>query len=124
LQIDTNKLAELLNNVSKGRYGDKRALTKANQIRESALNSFGITVGTDVFKIQFKLLLEQINLFEEHLKQIETTMIEISNRQEHFLTTITGISDMTACVTLAAIGSIGRFHRHKQFIAFLGFYSS
>src|SRR5690625_7215433 len=75
LQIDTNKLAELLNNVSKGRYGDKRALTKANQIRESALNSFGITVGTDVFKIQIKLLLEQINLFEEHLKQIETTMI-------------------------------------------------
>ena len=120
LQIDTNKLAELLNNVSKGRYGDKRALTKANQIRESALNSFGITVGTDVFKIQIKLLLEQINLFEEHLKQIETTMIELSNRQEHFLTTITGISDVTACVILGEIGSIERFERPEQLVAFSG----
>lgn len=120
LHIDTKKLADLLNQVSKGRYGESRSLTKANQIQESALDSFGITVGTDVFKLQIKLLLEQIKLIEDHLKTIEETMIEISNRQKHFLTTITGISDVTACVILGEIGSISRFERPEQLVAFAG----
>ncbi|GAB2555540.1 hypothetical protein GCM10026983_23930 [Gracilibacillus alcaliphilus] len=47
-------------------------------MKESASNTFGISVATDVFKLQMKLLLEQI----------ESMMIEISHRQEHFLTTI------------------------------------
>lgn len=120
LNIDTKKLADLLNQVSKGRYGESRALTKAKQIQKSALNSFGITVGSDVFKLQIKLLLEQIKLIEEHLKTIEQTMIEISNRQTHFLTTITGISEVTACVILGEIGSISRFERPEQLVAFAG----
>lgn len=120
LSIDTQKLADLLNQVSKGRFGDSRALTKASQIQESALDSFGITVGSDVFKLQIKLLLEQIKLIEDHLKTIEQTMIEISNRQTHFLTTITGISDVTACVILGEIGSISRFERPEQLVAFAG----
>src|SRR5699024_3441217 len=120
LHIDTKKLADLLNRVSKGRYGEDRAFTKANQIQESASDSFGITVGSDVFKLQIKLLLEQIKLIENHLKTIEKTMIEISNRQTHFLTTITGISDVTACVVLGEIGSISRFERPEQLVAFAG----
>lgn len=120
LSIDTQKLADLLNQVSKGRFGDSRAFTKASQIQESALDSFGITVGSDVFKLQIKLLLEQIKLIEDHLKTIEQTMIEISNRQTHFLTTITGISDVTACVILGEIGSISRFERPEQLVAFAG----
>src|SRR5699024_11756412 len=48
LNIDTQKLADVLNQVSKGRYGESRALTKAHLIQEGALDSFGITVGADV----------------------------------------------------------------------------
>ncbi|WP_226374448.1 transposase [Virgibacillus alimentarius] len=73
-----------------------------------------------MFKLQIKLLLEQIKLIEEHLKTIEQTMIEISNRQTHFLTTITGISEVTACVILGEIGSISRFERPEQLVAFAG----
>src|SRR5690625_4760059 len=120
LQIDTEKLAELLNTVSNGRFGESRALEKANQIRESALNTFGISVGTDVFKLQIHLLLEQISLIEKHLDKIEKVMIEISDRQGHYLTTITGISDVTACVILGEIGSINRFERPEQLVAFAG----
>src|SRR5699024_8233408 len=68
LSIDTQKLADLLNQVSKGRFGDSRAFTKASQIQESALDSFGITLGSDVFKLQIKILLEQIKLIEDDLK--------------------------------------------------------
>src|SRR5699024_10057638 len=71
LDIDTQKLADLLNQVSKGRYGESRARAKANQLQDSALDSFGITVGLDGFKLQIKLLLEQIKLIEDHLKIIE-----------------------------------------------------
>src|SRR5699024_1287144 len=119
LSIDTKKLADLLNRVSKVRYGESCALTKDNQIQESALDSFGITVGSDVFKLQIKLLLEQIKLIEDHLKTIEKTMIEISNRQTHFLTTITGISDVTACVILGEIRSIHRFECSEQIVSFV-----
>src|SRR5699024_6653948 len=86
LNIETDQLAALLNNVSQGRLGESRALDKAMKVKESAENTFGISIGTDVFKLQIQLLLEQISLIEKHLKQIETAMIEISERQEHFLT--------------------------------------
>lgn len=118
LKIDTEELAKVLNHV--GRYGKSKSLEKANQIRESALNTFGISIGTDVFKLQIHLLLEQIQLIEKHLKQIEKVMIEISNRQKHYLTTITGISDITACVILGEIGSVSRFERPEQLVAFAG----
>src|SRR5699024_4752452 len=108
LDIDTQKLADLLNQVSNGRYGESRTRAKANPLQDSGLDSFGITVGLDGFKLQIKLLLEQIKLIEDHLKIIEEAMINISNRQSHFLTTITGISDVTACVILGEIGSIHR----------------
>lgn len=120
LEIETEKLASLLNHLSKGRLGESRAHDKASQLKESASKTFGIFIGTDVFKLQIQLLLEQISLIEQHLNQIETVMIEISNRQEHFLTTITGISDVTACVILGEIGSIKRFDRPEQLVAFAG----
>jgi len=71
-----------------------------------------------VFKFQIQLLLEQIQLIEKHLAEIEKVMIEISNRQKHYLTTITGISDVTACVILGEIGSIKRFERPEQLVAY------
>jgi len=120
LEIETQKLASLLNQVSNGRLGESRALHKASQLHDSALHTFGVDIATDVFKLQIKLLLEQIHLIEQHLKQIELTMIEISNRQEHYLTTIIGIRDVTASVILGEIGSIKRFERPEQLVAFAG----
>ena len=120
LNIETDKLTMLLNNISKGRFGQSRAQDKAMKIKECAENTFGISIATDVFKLQIQLLLEQILLIEKHLNQLEKVMIEISERQEHFLTTITGIGDVTACVILGEIGSIKRFERPEQLVAFAG----
>lgn len=120
LNIETESLATLLNDISNRRFGKSRSLKKAQKLKESATNTFGISLGTDVFKLQIKLLLEQISLIEDHLKEIEQKMIDISNRQEHYLTTITGISDVTACVILGEIGSIKRFDRPEQLVAFAG----
>src|SRR5690625_7803044 len=95
-------------------------MNKATQIKESASDTSGISIATDVFKMQIQLLLEQISLLENHLQQIETVMIEISNRQEHFLATITGIGVVTACVITGEIGDIKQFQRQQQLVAFTG----
>src|SRR5699024_7582943 len=120
LDIDKQTLADLLNQVSKGRYGESRAMAKAYQLQDSALNSFGITVGLDGFKLQMKLLLEQIKLIEDHLKIIEESMINISSRQSHYLNTSTCISDVTACVILYEFGSIHLFETPEQLVVFAG----
>jgi len=93
LNIETDKLADVLYRFSKGRYGATRARWKAEELKESARNSFGISIGTDGFKMQIHLLLDQIALFEEQLAQVEKAMIELSNRQHHYLTTITGVNE-------------------------------
>jgi len=120
LDIDTDKLADVLYRVSKGRYGITRARWKAEHLKESAQNTFGISIGSDAFKTQIHLLLEQIALFEKQLAQIEEELSALSNRQHHYLTTITGVSDITAAVILGEIGSIDRFEQPKQLVAFAG----
>ncbi|WP_234447030.1 transposase [Virgibacillus salexigens] len=64
--------------------------------------------------------MEQIMLLEKQLVQIEVTMMELSNQQKHFLTTITGVSHLTVAVILGEIGSINRFERPGQLVAFAG----
>src|SRR5690625_4446624 len=75
LEVDTKELVNLLMKASNGRFGESRALNKANQIRESALNTFGITIGIDVFKLQIQLLLEKNELIEKHLSEVEQVKI-------------------------------------------------
>src|SRR5699024_2732178 len=87
-------------------------------LQDNAFNSFGLSVGLDGFKLQIKLLLEQLKLIEDDLAIIEETMINISHRQYHLLTTITGISAVMACLILGEIGSIYLFERPDELVAF------
>lgn len=120
LTIDTSTLAELMNEVSKGRLGERRAREKAGLIKEKAQESFGIAIGGEAFRMQIHLLLEQISLLERQIKEIEEALTELSSRQNHYLTTISGISDVIAAVILGEIGSIRRFERPEQLVAFAG----
>ena len=122
LAIDTEKLAEIMNRL--GRFGDKKAYDKAKQLKVSAENTFGISIGAASFKLKIKCLLEQIKLLERQIKETEKAMIKLANRQEHHLTSITGINDVTASVILGEIGSIKRFERPGQLVAFAGLDSS
>lgn len=86
LEVDMIELVNLLLlQASNDRFGESGALKKASQIRESKLNTFDITLGTDMFKLQIQLLLEQIQLIEWHLSEIEQIMIEVSNRNQVIL---------------------------------------
>lgn len=120
LTVETDTLAEMLNQVSQKRLGQLRANQKAEQVKQLATDSFGIALGTDVFKLEIQLMIEQIQLLESQLKMVEDNMIALSQKQKHYLTTITGVSDVTAAVILGEVGDFDRFERPEQLVAFAG----
>ncbi|MED2754595.1 IS110 family transposase [Bacillus thuringiensis] len=120
VKIDSDSLIKILNKASEGRLGLNRAEKKAKKIKDLAFNSFGISVATDVFKLEIQMLLEQIQLFEKQLIQIEKEMAKLVAKQKNYLTTITGIGPVTAAVLMGEIGDIQRFERPNQLLAFAG----
>jgi len=56
LNIGNQKLADVLNQISKERYGELRTLTKAHQVKERSLDSFFITLDAEMLKLQIQLL--------------------------------------------------------------------
>ena len=65
-------------------------------------------------------MLEQIKLIERQIIQIESEIHEIVSTQDNYLTTITGVGDITAAVIMGEIGDINRFERPNQLLAFAG----
>ncbi|HAB0008820.1 TPA_asm: IS110 family transposase [Listeria monocytogenes] len=120
LMIDSKQLAELMITASNGRLSSTRAEQKTKELHTYAHDSFGISIASDVFKFQIQLLLEQIQLMEKQIHQIEVEMNSIVAEKQSYLTTITGISDVTAAVLIAEIGDIHRFDKPSQLLAFAG----
>lgn len=120
LQLDTQLLIETINLASEKRLGLARSEKKATQLKALAENSFGISIAQDVFKLEIQIMLEQIQLLESQVKLIEIEIHELISRQENYLTTITGIGDITAAVIMGEVGAIERFERPNQLLAFAG----
>ncbi|OTN91486.1 hypothetical protein A5809_000851 [Enterococcus faecium] len=65
-------------------------------------------------------MLEQIKLLEFQVKIVEGEIHELISKQENFLTTITGIGDITAAVIMVVeAGDISRFDRLNKLLALL-----
>lgn len=120
LAYSANDLAALLNEASQGRLGKQRSQMKATQLKEVAEDSFGISMATDVFKLEIHHLLQQLALLETQLQEIEATLENLVAQQDNYLTTITGVGPVTAAVLLGEIGDIHRFERPNQVLAYAG----
>src|SRR5699024_9626902 len=118
LEIDAQKLIDLLNEASNGRLTIEKSTQKVHQLRDLAQDSFGIRVATDVYKLQIQLLLQQILLLEEQLNTVEEEMAELVAAQGQYLTARPGIGPVTAAVILSRVGGIHRFDRPNQLLAF------
>lgn len=116
--MDTEKLAELLKKASRSRLG----VEKAQELKQLAAQSIGISMGLDAFYMQLKLLLQQLELLEKQVKTLELNINLIYEKQQVTLTTIPGVGSVTAAVILGEIGDIRRFQkdRGRQLIAFAG----
>ena len=120
LEIDAERLIETINTASEKRLGIARSEEKVMKLKEAAAHSFGISIASDVFKLEIQIMLEQIQLLDSQIKIIEAEIQEIVSKQENYLTTITGIGDITAAVLMAEVGDIKRFERPNQLLAFAG----
>ena len=116
LEFDISELSELLRASSHGKFG----LPKAKELKEAAANSFGITIALDAFKLELKLLLEQIEFIEAQIRQIDQNIKEQMKNMETFITTIPGIGETLGASILAEIGDISRFSSPKKLVAYAG----
>lgn len=94
LAIPTNELCKLLKENSRGRFGE----AKAEQLRNAAQNSFGITIGTAAFSMQLRQLLEMIALLENQLVELETEIEQYLNKLDTPITTCPGVGNVLGAV--------------------------
>ena len=116
LEVSTKELTSLLNKASKGRFGTE----KAQEIKEYATKSFGISFAKETFSFQIKQIINQISFIESQLKELEKEITNILKTLNSEITTITGIGDILGASILGEIGDISRFEKASQLVAFAG----
>ena len=116
LAIPTEELCKLLRENSRGRFGE----AKAEELRNAAQNSFGITIGTAAFTMQLRQLLEMIELLERQLIELETEIEQYLVKLDTPITTCPGVGKVLGAVILSEIGDITRFPEPKKLVAFVG----
>jgi transposase len=116
LAVDTEELAAFIAKHSRNRLG----LDKAVELKSAAESSFGIDMALDAYRLQLRLLLQQIRFTEE---QLESLNAEIAKRLEAIdsnLVTIPGIGPVLAAAILGEIGDISRFPTGVKLVAYAG----
>lgn len=125
--VDLGQLTEFLYKISRGQCKEERA----KQIQELARGTFGISMAREVFAMQIRHLVEQIEFNMDHLKEInlaiESAMGEFrpapseeNPKGQHYIETIPGIGPVTAAVIISEIGDISRFKSAKALVAYAG----
>jgi len=66
------------------------------------------------------LLLEQINLIDRQLKALDRRIADLYDQAGLFFTTIGGVGILTAATILGEFGSVDRFTKATQMVAFAG----
>lgn len=105
LEISTRKLTNIITKASHGRLGK----AKAQQLKDDAKNSFGISFAKDAFSFQIK-----------QLDELEKQISKLLHETNQFNTTIPGIGDILGAIIVSEIGDIHRFERPNQLVAFAG----
>ena len=116
LKIRVDSIAKTLAEASNGHVGRK----KAGQIKEIAKNSCGITLATDAFSFQIKLLIEQMDFIEKQIADVDAEIKTRIEKIEPLILTIPGISHTLGAQIVAEIGDINRFHSAPAVVKYAG----
>lgn len=120
LSVDTQTLTELLSKSSRGRFG----ALKAAEIKESAKNTFGISLARNAFAFQIKQIIAQIDFIEDQLDELEIEITTLLHQTNDVITSIIGIGDILGAIIIGEIGDISRFESASQLVAYAGLDSS
>lgn len=117
LAVDTDKLVDLLNTASHGRFGSDKAL----EVQDAARNSFGIVMGSSSFALIIRQYVEQIRSLENSIAVFDAEIARVFGAFDTQLTTITGVGTTLAAVILSEIGGdISRFSSAAKLAAYAG----
>lgn len=116
LAFDTDKLAEIISIQSRKRYG----LEKAEELKETAANSFGVLLGVNSMSLLIKQYLEHIRFTENQIKDIDEKIAQIFSEFDTYITTIPGIGPVLGAIIFSEIGDISRFSSSSKLAAFAG----
>ena len=116
LAVDTQKIATLLGQTSRGRFG----LAQAERIQNAARQSFGVKQGVDALTFQLRQLIAQIAFMEDQLAALDEQISQYYDRFSCTLHTVPGIGKCLAAVILSEIGDIQRFAAPEKLVAFAG----
>lgn len=96
----------------------KRISLTAEQLKEAAKNSIGISSVAD--EIQIKHLVDQIELINEQIAEIDKKIEEFSVQTNSPIITIPGISHFSGTSILSEIGDISNYTKASQIIKLAG----
>ena len=106
LSVDAQTLAVLLNKTSRGRFD----FDKANQIQQTAKNSFGIVLASSSFSLIIRQYLEQLKSLKSSIKIFDEEIACLLDNFDTHLETITGVGKTLAAVIFSEIvGDIKTF---------------
>jgi transposase len=114
--VSTKKLTSLLEKSRRGRFKTE----KANEIKDSAKNSFGVKFAKDAFAFQIKQMIPQIIFIEGQLAELEKEFSKLLKETNQVITTIIGIGEILGGIIIGEIGDISRFDSAPKLVAFAG----
>jgi transposase len=116
LNIDTEKLTQLIEIPSRKRFGT----AKAEEIKALAQNSFGIILEHNTMGILIKQHMEHIRFSEQQIAEIDSKIAELFSQFDTYITTIPGIGPTLGATIFSEIGDISRFSSPAKLAAFAG----
>jgi len=114
--FDLAELADLLRDVSRGRFGQ----SKAQAIRDAARQSVGVGFLLDAARVQMHCLLQQIDLLQDQVARLDDALAELMQQIPQYITSIPGIGPVTGAAILGEIGDVHRFESVEQLVAYAG----
>lgn len=118
--ISSEKLTSFLENVSRKKYASR----KIEELSKRAPTSFDVNFCMDSFRLQIKMLIEQISFIQSQVSDVEAEIGILLEKLNSPITTIPGISSVNAATILGEIGDIKRFSNPSKLVAYCGFDAS
>ena len=94
LEISTRKLTNLLNKASRGRFGKE----KAEELKDAAKNTFGVSFAKDAFAFEIKQLMQRIIFIEKQIAELEEQISDLLHQTNQYITTISGVGDVLGAI--------------------------
>jgi transposase len=118
LAAPKRKVLALLKRVSRNHLGAKTY----ERLCDAAQATLGLPLAQGAAAQELPLLIEQLRLYDRHLKVIETQMAAVLKElpEAEFLYTIPGVKATTAATFLGSVGDVRAYESSKQILRLAG----